>query len=424
MKKQLLTGALLLAAFFGAKAQSSCSDAAALSTGVTSVGTINGEFYEGCYSNSTATAALWYSVTPTENGVYRVNTNLEQNAGGDTRIAVYTGDCDDLTCWSGADDVYYGGPTNVNNNLLTDFQFPVLAGTTYYIAFDNNYVSTGFDVDVTFMPANCSTSSLQEDWSDLSTWYFCWQTIDASGSDNAGDDNGWSMLTDYDFDGDYVPDNTAVIFSGSDSDNNDFLISSAKTLISGTEYTVNVMYNGLDAQDANQNDLPADESFEVLVFQMDGDQFTLVGDGPIGGETGVTQTGSFNQVKSQASTGSYTFTPDADGEYYFAIHSSSAAGTGALGIFEINVDGVMSAPAISAGEFAVYPNPANSVVNVASSKNVISNVSLVDVNGRTVKNASVDGNNAQINISDLASGVYMMTISSDKGSVTKKVVKN
>lgn len=73
---------------------------------------------------------------------------------------------------------------------------------------------------------------------------------------------------------------------------------------------------------------------------------------------------------------------------------------------------------------AVYPNPATNVVNVANA-GIINNVSLADLNGRTVKSVKVGSlENAQVNISDLASGVYMMTISSDKGTSTKKIVKN
>lgn len=75
---------------------------------------------------------------------------------------------------------------------------------------------------------------------------------------------------------------------------------------------------------------------------------------------------------------------------------------------------------------SVYPNPANDVVNVTNAENILVNgITVTDLNGRTVKSSKFDGvANAQINISDLASGVYMMTVSSDKGSMTKKIVKN
>jgi hypothetical protein len=74
---------------------------------------------------------------------------------------------------------------------------------------------------------------------------------------------------------------------------------------------------------------------------------------------------------------------------------------------------------------SVYPNPTNGIVNIANNNSVINSVAVVDINGRTVKSAKFDAvSSAQVNISDLANGVYMMTINSDKGTVTKKVVKN
>jgi|GEM_PF-1848457 len=75
---------------------------------------------------------------------------------------------------------------------------------------------------------------------------------------------------------------------------------------------------------------------------------------------------------------------------------------------------------------AVTPNPASDFVNITNNENALVNgVVITDLNGRTVKTAKFAGvAQAQVNVSDLASGVYMMTISSDKGSVTKKIVKN
>ena len=76
--------------------------------------------------------------------------------------------------------------------------------------------------------------------------------------------------------------------------------------------------------------------------------------------------------------------------------------------------------------FSVSPNPANDFITVSNSENILVNtISITDLNGRVVKqNSFSDVTNVQVNISDLASGVYMMNITSDKGSVTKKIIKN
>ncbi|MNX72772.1 hypothetical protein D3C86_1041400 [compost metagenome] len=79
-----------------------------------------------------------------------------------------------------------------------------------------------------------------------------------------------------------------------------------------------------------------------------------------------------------------------------------------------------------ASKFSVYPNPSNNLVNIANDSNILLNaITITDLNGRTVKSVKLDNvNEAQINISDLASGVYTMNISSDQGSAVKKIIKN
>ncbi|RZJ71330.1 MAG: T9SS type A sorting domain-containing protein [Flavobacterium sp.] len=79
-----------------------------------------------------------------------------------------------------------------------------------------------------------------------------------------------------------------------------------------------------------------------------------------------------------------------------------------------------------ASQFAVFPNPATNVINVSNNNNIlVDGIQIVDLNGRTVKSVKFDGvASAEVNISDLSSGMYMMTVSSDKGTMTKKIVKN
>ena len=76
--------------------------------------------------------------------------------------------------------------------------------------------------------------------------------------------------------------------------------------------------------------------------------------------------------------------------------------------------------------YAVYPNPASSVVTVSSKANAgITSISLTDLNGRIVKQNTMDNlATVQINISDLATGVYMMKINSKEGTTIQKIIKN
>ncbi len=90
------------------------------------------------------------------------------------------------------------------------------------------------------------------------------------------------------------------------------------------------------------------------------------------------------------------------------------------------VENALSTDEFLASKFSVYPNPANNLVNIANGENMMVNkVTVTDLNGRTVKNVSFDNvANVQVNVSDLASGLYLMNITSDKGTATKKFVKN
>ncbi|ALM47735.1 hypothetical protein AMR72_01750 [Flavobacterium psychrophilum] len=94
--------------------------------------------------------------------------------------------------------------------------------------------------------------------------------------------------------------------------------------------------------------------------------------------------------------------------------------------FSVTTTGTVGLNDNLASQFSVSPNPANNIININSSNNALINgAEIVDMNGRTVKTATYNGiSDAQINISDLSSGVYMMNLTSDQGKTTKKIIKN
>jgi len=146
----------------------------------------------------------------------------------------------------------------------------------------------------------------------------------------------------------------------------------------------------------------------------------------------ATTIATHNNVTETAYTEkTYTYTVPASGIYYLAFHATTGAQTsvtaGGLLLDAISIAGQTSGTEENlAAALAVYPNPANNVINVSNAENILVNgIQIVDLNGRTVKSVKYDGvTEAQVNISDLANGMYLMTVSSDKGSMTKKIVKN
>ena len=74
---------------------------------------------------------------------------------------------------------------------------------------------------------------------------------------------------------------------------------------------------------------------------------------------------------------------------------------------------------------ALYPNPSNGIINIKNNGITLEAVSITDINGRTIKTVDLNGTkaNASIDMSaELSSGLYFVSILSDVGSVTKKLI--
>jgi len=78
--------------------------------------------------------------------------------------------------------------------------------------------------------------------------------------------------------------------------------------------------------------------------------------------------------------------------------------------------------------FAIYPNPANDHVNVtfSSDKTEACNIRMMDLMGRTVFSdnitSAVGDNQFQLNLSELAKGIYMVILQNGDGTLQKKIV--
>lgn len=81
---------------------------------------------------------------------------------------------------------------------------------------------------------------------------------------------------------------------------------------------------------------------------------------------------------------------------------------------------------VLANKFSVYPNPSNGTVNITNTDAIgINQIQITDLNGRIVKTEAYTATgDIQVNIADLASGMYLMNISSDQGTAVKKIMKN
>lgn len=71
----------------------------------------------------------------------------------------------------------------------------------------------------------------------------------------------------------------------------------------------------------------------------------------------------------------------------------------------------------------VYPNPTNDVLFLQSPEISMNNVFIYDVYGKLLETVQVNGNNTTIDLSSRASGLYFLRIETEKGMISKRVIK-
>ncbi|MEZ4859448.1 MAG: T9SS type A sorting domain-containing protein [Flavobacteriaceae bacterium] len=105
---------------------------------------------------------------------------------------------------------------------------------------------------------------------------------------------------------------------------------------------------------------------------------------------------------------------------------TSADGTHGEGLYFDKESTVLSTISFDENDFFVYPNPAQDILELdLSSVTPSKNISLVDATGKQVleKDIALAENHFSLDISHLQSGIYFLTVKSEEGSMTKKIIK-
>ena len=153
----------------------------------------------------------------------------------------------------------------------------------------------------------------------------------------------------------------------------------------------------------------------------------------------VSTTGTAPANFTKISPGAYTTTPNitwAEKTYnlpvtynnlpvYIGIKCVSPDMFG-FAIDDFKVTGiVLGTESFFASNFAVYPNPADNVLNISTkNSSTLTQIQMTDLNGRIVKSLNAgELSNAQLNIGDLNAGVYFLKVSSAEGVGTTKIIK-
>ncbi|MEZ4839214.1 T9SS type A sorting domain-containing protein [Flavobacterium sp.] len=390
-------------------AQGTCDTAIPVTIGTYSYGTINGTYQAGCFTTASVTSGLWYSFNSSTETVVRVNTNIAANpTTGDSRISVFDGSCAALVCVNASDDVS-------DTNYLTDLSFLAEANVTYYIQFDNRWgadaQNLSFEISTVDSPCD-SDVPFNEAWTNQFT---CWRPFDANVNGLS-----WSFNNGNDVDGDSVNDPIALIFptAATNVAKDDWLISNGISLTAGITYDVEVVYNAFN------NPGTANESLRVVM--LDSKSPTATFNQEIGSATGIVQVGAgVSSLLPEAYASTYTFTPSSSGNYHIGLHCNTPGPGGIFMVFNVNMTTSLSAQDFFASNLKIYPNPTNDIINLSSTTTLINTVEVTDLNGRVVKSFKLNGiSQTELNVSSLQSGLYFLSVETDLGKGTTKIIKN
>ncbi|WP_420573822.1 T9SS type A sorting domain-containing protein [Kordia sp.] len=73
--------------------------------------------------------------------------------------------------------------------------------------------------------------------------------------------------------------------------------------------------------------------------------------------------------------------------------------------------------------FAVYPNPSNGNITVRNSGVALQNITITDLSGRTISSKEMSGVTSNVDLSlKLTTGIYLMKLSTNDASTTKKLI--
>jgi len=438
---------------------------------------VNGEL-------TTGALGMWYSYTATANGQVTLSSNLPQNVApnsDDTRVSVYSGTCASLVCVGGSDDISATNYlTTFTFDVLTGNTYYIqwdnrwsAAGFDFSVAFT---ALTCFPVNTINEPTNLTTTSATLNWVAATGAPASYQVeygpvgftqgagTTLTTSTNSITITGLTAATTYDF---YIRSNC-----GSGGFSAWTAVNSFNTLFlcpytSGLDTTPQLQgwtigTNGPGAQGlnstgtagqastpgywiftsstttANNNwlysppfSLQANEVVTISFYHRASTsartlRVTVGNDNTTAAQTTVLATVPIPVGTTWTQVTVPAYTAPAAGAYYFGFNDNSAATPTAVNmrLDSFSFTSVLGTNDYLTSKFSVYPNPANNVVNFSNDVNaVVSTVAMADLNGRVVKSTTVNATEGNISISDLATGIYMMTITTDQGVAVKKIVK-
>jgi hypothetical protein len=346
-----------------------CDTAQPISCGETTMGTTIGATDDSAIApecGTTVTApGVWYVYEDTTGLVTDITVSTcSVDTDYDTKINVYTGDCGALTCVAGNDD-----GTNCTN-FQSEVEFQSDGNSTYYILVQGFGGATGnfsLNMECTPVPPPNDMISNAIDVDQIGFPYTDPDVAMPAATTEGGNPIGCDI------------DGAKGVWYKFTSEGDGEVTASIVTPAGPSSVT---FYYAPD-ENANETDLE-------LVQQ--------------------------NSNQCVAGTSAMITTDPGQSYYVYVVNTN--------GRTDITIDGVN----LSTGEhafngFTMYPNPAHDMINFSAQEN-IENITIYSILGQKVISQELDANNAQIDVSQLASGAYIAKVSINGQVGTYKILKD
>jgi len=176
---------------------------------------------------------------------------------------------------------------------------------------------------------------------------------------------------------------------------------------------------------------PSAFGFQMVALSADNTPATEWSE--IGGNTQIVQIGNRNYIEHDSPSSSNEFNtkwtaPEAgsgDVTFYFSANAvngnGSPSGDGATNSSFVLPEVISSSNDLAEKSISLFPNPASDFITI-SGENLEYGYSIYNLQGQKIRTSSFT-NKTTIDISNLDSGLYFITMQNDNGLVTKRIVK-
>lgn len=217
---------------------------------------------------------------------------------------------------------------------------------------------------------------------------------------NAGEGNDWDTenLDNYGFEG------TVLSYKyNNDNPANAWFFTQGITLQAGTSYTITYKYGNNSSFFTEKLKIMYGTSASAEAMEFDlADHPEITG--------------------ANAATNAVTFTPTADGTYYFGFNAYSETNQYYLFVDDIAINASLSTVDNQIAGFSYYPNPVKNSLRLSANSDFSSAV-VYNMLGQKVMENKLSTNKAQLDLSGLAAGTYMVKVISGQTVQTIKIVK-